>query len=191
MTEGVLLHAKWIDVQKRTDAKWESIEFFLGKFKSLFTDIHVDELYDEFCDYMTLTDEEIGHHVWNEAKVTDGSVDDRELCHYRVDILWWNIGHMVIPGSSTRRFRYLMKVAELVLVLSHSNAGEERLFSMVCKNKTDSRSALRLDGTLSNLLAMKLQYPEATTPCFKWNPNKAFLSTSRKAATTYNQEHKS
>ena len=177
-------------MQKRTDAKWESVEFFLTNFKSLFSDIHVDELYDEFCDYKTLTDEDIGHDVWNEAKVTDGSVDDRELFHYKVDILWWNVGHMVIPQSSTRRFHYLLKVAELVLVLPHSNAGEERLFSMVRKNKTDSRSALRLDGTLSNLLALKLQYPEATTSCFKWNPDKDLLSTSKRATTTYNLEHK-
>ena len=53
---------------------------------------------------------------------------------------------------------------ELVVVLPHSNAGEERLFSMVRKNKTDSRSAFKLEGTLSTLLAMKLQYPEDTSP---------------------------
>lgn len=29
ITDGILLHAKWIDVQKCTDAKWESVEFFL------------------------------------------------------------------------------------------------------------------------------------------------------------------
>ena len=61
---------------------------------------------------------------------------------------------------------------------------------MVRKNKTDSRSSLGLDGTLSNLLAMKLQYPDAITPCFEWNPDKALLSNSKKATTTYNQEHK-
>ena len=36
----------------------------------------MDRLYDEFCDYKTLTDEEIGSHAWNEAKVIDGSVGD-------------------------------------------------------------------------------------------------------------------
>ena len=86
-------------------------------------------------------------------------VHGRELVHYRVDILWWNIGHMVIPESSAKRFCHLLKVAELVLVLPHSNAMEEWLFSMVHKNRTDSRSSLRLDGTLSNLLAMKVAIP--------------------------------
>ena len=51
----------------------------------LFSSINIEELYDEFCDYKTLTDEEIGHHAWNEAKIIDGYVDGRELFHYRVD----------------------------------------------------------------------------------------------------------
>ena len=114
---------------------------------------------------------------------------DEEVSHYRVDILWWYISHMVIPKSSSRRFRYLQKVAELVLIL-HSNAGEERLFSMVRKNKTDSRSSLNLHGTLSDLLSMKLQYPESTSPCFKFNPDGELLAASKRAAREYNNEHK-
>ncbi|PIK36826.1 hypothetical protein BSL78_26353 [Apostichopus japonicus] len=58
---------------------------------------------------------------------------------------------------------------------SHSNAEQERLLSVVRKNKTDSRLSLKLDGTLSSILAMKLQYPESTVPCFKWKPTKETL----------------
>ena len=68
-------------------------------------------------------------------------------------------------------------------------AGEERLFSMVRKNKTDSRSSLKLEGTLSNLLAMKLQYPEDTSPCFKFNPDENLISAAKKAAKEYNRVH--
>ena len=173
MTNDVLLHAKWINVPKRLDAEWESVEFFLAKFQSFFVDMNMDALYDEFCDYQTLSDGDIGDKAWNEAKVIDGSVDDTDVFHYRVDILWWYIAHMVTPETTTSRFCYLQKVAELVTVLPHSNAGEERLFSMVRKNKTDSRSSLKLDGTLSNLLAMKLHYPESVVPCFNWRPAEA------------------
>lgn len=81
-------------------------------------------------------------------------------------------------------------MAEIVIVLPRSNAGEKRVFSMVRKNKRDSRSSLRIAGTLSNLVAMKLQYPEATVPCCKWNPDEALLSNSKKAAKAYNDEHK-
>jgi len=65
ITNDTLLHAKWIDVGKRADTKWESVEHFIYKFTSLFSDINVDDLYDEFCDYKTLTDEDIGRDAWN------------------------------------------------------------------------------------------------------------------------------
>ena len=40
-------------------------------------------------------------------------------------------------------------IALLVLTLPHSNAEEERVFSMINKNKTQ-RPSLKLDGSLSN-----------------------------------------
>lgn len=58
-------------VQKHIDAKWGSLEFFLARLESLFSDINIDELYDAFCDYETRTHEDIGHNAWNEAKVID------------------------------------------------------------------------------------------------------------------------
>ena len=83
-------------------------------------------------------------------------------CFIRVDVLWRHIARLGIPETASKRFKYLPNVAELVLVLPHSNAGKEQLlFSIVRKNKTEnSRSSLTLEGTLSNLLAIKLQYPE-------------------------------
>ena len=80
--------------------------------------MNIDKLYDEFCDYQTLNDGDVGDKAWNEAKVIDGSVDDVEAFHCRVDILWWYIAHMLILiGSATCRFCCL-----LLLVLLHSNA---------------------------------------------------------------------
>ena len=77
-----------------------------------------------------------------------------------MDILLWHIAQLVIPGTTAKQFKHLPKVTRLVLVLPHSNAGEERLFSIVRKNKTESRVLMKLEGTLSSLLAMRLQYLE-------------------------------
>ena len=52
------------------------------------------------------------------------------------------------PGSQKKHFKNLFKVAEVVLLLLHSSAVSERLFSVVRKNKTESRSCLELGGTL-------------------------------------------
>ena len=117
----------------------------------------------------------------------DGEEDGEVLFHYRVDVLWSHIAQLVIPGTTAKRFKHLPKVARLVLVLPHSNAGEERLFKG--KNKTESRASMKLKGTPSSLLAMKLQYPEQTVPCHMWSPTKELLDTFKKAATAYNTEH--
>ena len=46
-----------------------------------------------------------------------------------------------------------------------------------------------MDGTLSNLLAMKLQYPEQIVPCYKWAPEDSLLDSSKRAAASYNAKH--
>lgn len=51
---------------------------------------------------------------------------------------------------------------------------------MVCENKADSRSPLKLEGTLENLLEIKLHNPEETSPCLKFNPNENLLSSAKK-----------
>ena len=116
--------------------------------------------------------------------MVDAMEGGTEVFHYRVDILWWYIAHMKQPGPSAKRFQHLTRIAEAVLVIPHSNAEEERLFSIVRKNKTDSRSCLGLDGTLSNILAMKLAYPEEMTPCYKFHPSDDLLGSLKKAASS-------
>lgn len=191
VSDEVIMHSRWIDVQNRIKSEWESVEFFLTKFQPVFEDLTADDIFDEFCDYQTMNDQCIGENAFKEAKVIDGEQDGEELFHYRMDVLWWHISNLNVPGTATKRFPCLQKLAELVLVLPHSNAGEERLFSIVRKNKTESRASLKLEGTLSNLLAMKLHYPEQVTPCFQWVPSEALLDSSKKAASAYNAKHTS
>ncbi|KAJ4919361.1 hypothetical protein JOQ06_013881 [Pogonophryne albipinna] len=54
------------------------------------------------------------------------------------------------------QFGRLTKIAQLVLVLPHSNADAERVFSMVGLNKTKTRNSLALDGTLSSIMTVKM-----------------------------------
>ena len=46
-------------------------------------------------------------------------------------------------------FDVLFKVGETILRFPHSNAGKERVFSLINENKTPARNSLKLDGTLS------------------------------------------
>ena len=45
------------------------------------------------------------------------------------------------------RFGRLSRIAKLVLVLPHSNADAERVFSVVGLNKTKTRNSFALEGT--------------------------------------------
>ena len=55
--------------------------------------------------------------------------------------------------DSTYRFSRLSQIAMLILVIPHSNAEEERIFSIVQKNKTTFYPNLDLKGRLSSILA--------------------------------------
>jgi len=79
----------------------------------------------------------------------------------------------------------LSLIAKLVLVIPHSNAGEERVFSMVRKNKTSFRPNLGLDKTLPSLLTVKLATDE---PCHKYEPPKPIVKKAGKVTWDYNKE---
>ena len=66
--------------------------------------------------------------VWDSATV----VEESDKRYYRMDILW----HYLSDPDGSFRFGRLSAVAMLTLVIPHSNAEEERVFSMVRKNKT-------------------------------------------------------
>ena len=69
-----------------------------------------------------------------DVEVKDGDY----LKYYRLDMIWEHLAKQkTISGKL--EFDWLSKIAKLVLVLLHSNAGEETVFSMVRKNKTSVR----------------------------------------------------
>ena len=63
------------------------------------------------------------------------------------------------------RFPRLSTIANLVLVLPHSNADAETFFSMVGLNKTKTRNTMALDGTLSSIMTVKMA--DIEPQCFK------------------------
>ena len=99
--------------------------------------------------------------TWAEAEVVDRKDEnENKIVNYRFDVLWHYIAKIIVPGTCNKRFKLLPQVASLVLVLPYSSAGLERLFSVVRKNKTDMRSSLKLDGTLSSILTTKAYNPD-------------------------------
>ena len=91
------------------------------------------------------------------------------------------------PGTNSLEFDLLFHVAEVIMTIPHSNAGEERIFSLINKNKTPSRSSLGLDGTLSSLTVAKTHVQD---PLY-WQPSMPIVQKAKKATKLYNDEHKS
>ena len=53
---------------------------------------------------------------------------DSDETYYHVDQVWGFLKNIQKPGSITREYDLLYKVAEVVLTIPHSNAGEERIY---------------------------------------------------------------
>ena len=91
------------------------------------------------------------------------------------------------PGTNDLFFGLLFKVAEVVMTIPHSNAGEERIFSLINKNKTPSRSSLQINGTLSSLIIVKTHISNP----LEWTPPEEMLEIAKGATRAYNEQHKS
>ena len=145
------------------------------------TTTELEKIEGEFLDYQLIEKNEIPNELWDSATV---KVDETQK-YYRMDMIWNCLSSMTNPDGIPR-FSRLTRVAKLVLILPHSNASEERVFSMVTKNKTTFRPNLKLDGTLASILTVKLANPE---PCHAYEPEKLVLETAKKATMMYKRSH--
>ena len=89
---------------------------------------------------------------------------------YRIDILWYYLYMMKIPGTNKSKFENLFKLAKVVLSVVHSNAEEESLLSRVRKN---------FDGTLSSIISFQVNRPQAQR-CYKYEPSPKIIEKGKK-----------
>ena len=83
------------------------------------------------------------------------------------------------PIGNNKMFQILFEVAQIVLLIPHSNAAIECLFS--CKQQ---------DKTLSSILAVKFDHPHAISAlCYEFQSDKELLGTAKKAVVNYNKKH--
>ena len=72
------------------------------------------------------------------------------------------------------------------MTIPHSNAGEERIFSLINKNKTPSRISLNLDGSLSSLITFKTHIERP----IQWKPLASVLENTKKVTKFYSDQRK-
>ena len=59
LKDEFIRNAVWIDVSQRIMGEWECVQYFYDSYSTMF-EVPVDILDEEFCDYLTLNDSEIG-----------------------------------------------------------------------------------------------------------------------------------
>lgn len=185
LEDDVLRHARVVKFEKRETNQFSDIEYFMEHYSDVlaFSGPEQNALFDEFVDFMLLEEKDIPQSVWESAKESLEDDSEGKQTFIRMDVIWAFLSLMKTPDGCKLRFPNLSKVARLILVLPHSNAGEEQVFSLIRLNKTPYRSSLGLDGTLSSILTVKLHNPE---PCYTFEPSKEMLKNSKKATWQYN-----
>ena len=87
-----ICNSVWVNVPERLQVSWENVQFFVDTSPGLMGGIPVDTLYEEFIDYQSMNDSDIGDEAWEGAKVLDGVKndinDENNSYHHRFDILW-------------------------------------------------------------------------------------------------------
>ena len=143
----------------------------------------MERVHEEFTEYQLLNDSDIPEDIWRKATVVE---EEDGSTYHRMDIIWQYLSTVRAPDN-TLRFARLSNIAKLVLIVPHSNAEEERVFSMVRKNKTCFRPSLDPKGTLSSILTIKLA---DNLPAHVYQPSKEVLKKAKSATWEYNKTHK-
>jgi hypothetical protein len=180
LNDELLTAATWLIFEDRLEKNFMSVEYFVYRYPVLFSGMNMDQLSEQFLNYQMLPSDAIPKSVKESVNLQD---DDP----HRVDTLWGYLRGMKAPGTNDLLFGLLFKVAEIVMTIPHSNAGEERIFSLINKNKTPSRSSLQLDGTLSSLIVVKTHIDNP----IQWTPPEAMVQKAKGATRAYNEQHKS
>lgn len=78
------------------------------------------------------------------------------------------------------KYKNLVQVMKSILCIPHSNAGCERVFSLVRKNHTDYRGTMGIK-TLESLLINKMDIISSDKPCFMQNFSPELLKKAKSA----------
>ena len=104
-------------------------------------------------------------------KVTETSTERLNLVYFKKHDLSYKI------------FGLLFRVAQIILITPHFNAGTERLHSLVNKSKPLELSSLAI------MLVVKLDCPESVKRCIYFVSGTDLSSTSTSVTTNYNWLH--
>ena len=133
----------------------ELLSLFPRRFGNYIQDPYqLDSLEQEYLTYQSMSDMEIPEGIWEKSLV---KVSEERIYH-PMDIIWGNL-RTFLPK--------LANIALFFLTIPHSTPGEERIFSMIAKNKTKIRSSLDNKKSLNSIMLIKMNKRECFKPCYQ------------------------
>lgn len=148
LTDATIRNLAFLNPKSRSSVTASAILQICRKLLTSASAEDIDLVMEEFLDFKTMPEEQL-------PAVTD---------HAFLDQFWAQLSKLPsLHDESQLRFPNLGKLAKVALVLPHSNADPERLFSMVKKIETSQRGHLKPETTC-NLISCKYNHP---TPCFE------------------------
>ena len=135
-----------LDPQYRFEASSASLDRLVKRFQP---SADVDSLLMELRDYQSLPEAQLPPQPSRES----------------LEIFWASMGALPKPGGGIGdiRFPTLTQLCKTLLVLPHSTADPERLFSIIRKIETSQRSSL-LPSTVCDILSVKINHDQE---CFR------------------------
>lgn len=192
LNDPVLINSRFLNFAQRESAEFAQLEYFIDRFSTLLPDkgdpVKMEKLKEELISYQLLEQTDLPTTVREKATVYQDSVCG-EPTLYSLDIIWGYLsGRATMDGN--HQFPLLSQVARLVLTIPHSNAAEERVFSMVRKNKTPFRPNLDPEETLGSIITTKMALPK-DIPSYKFEPPRELIVAAKRATREYNLAHSS
>ena len=161
LDDPLIQHAEVLDVSKRMDNSFQSIQYFVERFPCHLGELDTDQLEMEFANY----------------QVDPLSSVSSDFETARIDTKWHLISQIKDPATGEPAYPLLSKVMKGILVIPHSNAACERAFSIVRKNSTEFQPNMST-RTLQSLLTEKMKHQ---TTCYQRDFKKEFLRKAKQA----------
>jgi hypothetical protein len=144
--EELLLHAEVFDLERLPHKNFSSVTYFTDRFPALKPSCTMDELEEQFSNL--------------QIEVLNPSIHEVE----HADEQWAKVGD-IKNAAGQSKYKDLVKVAHSVMLIPHSNACCERVFSNVRKIRTDFRSSMHA-STLDAICRVKMQMQTSNEACF-------------------------
>ena len=163
LQDELLGHAEVVDVSKRKESDFSSIRFFVNRFPCLLpTGAKIMDLQMQFLRYQV-------------DKLPSGVVEAD-----RIDVAWHLISQIKDLTTGLPMYGLLCRVMLAILVIPHSNADSERIFSCVRKNQTEFRPNMGVH-LLESLIVTKVDRSAKKTPCYEQTYSKEILTRAKSA----------